>query len=240
MTRDYAPMDPERGFGEAFAAMQQRLYDMERLLSSASAGVPAGEIRATIAATAPAGWLICTGQALASADALYPALWSVAPAAWKSGTTLTLPDLRGRTLFGAGGGVYTTLGTAAGANSKTISAANLPPHSHDLANHTHSGTTGGFSTNHFHQESANNGNDGWLKRGAYNGLQWDASFTNNGLKSVTFHSPYAGTDWGSHDHTHNFGTGGPSSNASGNGPGSSAALDVSPAALPVNWLIKAH
>jgi hypothetical protein len=120
----------------------------------------------------------------------------------------------------------------------TISTANLPPHAHTIDHDHGAATTSGFSTNHYHAETGNTGDLGWLKRGGWNGTNWDASFVNNGSRSVTFHAA-PNTDWGTHDHTHTFDVpffGG----SSGNGPGTSTAMTTAPRALPVNWMVKVH
>ena len=59
-------------------------------------------------------------------------MWAVAPASWKSGTTLNLPNTANQLLGGAG---TITLGALGGDN--TILEANLPSHVHTLASHTH-------------------------------------------------------------------------------------------------------
>jgi len=89
--------------------------------------IPAGTIAATVKSTADTGWLLLSGQTITSADSTYPSLWSAAPASWKSGTSLILPNLANRTLFQAG---TTTLGATGG--SATIAEANLPSHVHTV------------------------------------------------------------------------------------------------------------
>lgn len=86
-------------------------------------------------ASIPSGWLLCNGA---------------------SGT----PDLRDRFIVGAGS-TYAVAATG-GANSNTLSIANLPAHTHTGSgtssiqdtNHVHSGTTGDNSVGHTHGFSA--------------------------------------------------------------------------------------
>ena len=84
---------------------------------------PAGTIKGYIGATAPAGYLLLDGTAVAAAQTTYPALWSVAPSAWKAGSTLNLPNMASTFLSGAVGGA---IGGAGGANLHTLTAAELP------------------------------------------------------------------------------------------------------------------
>jgi hypothetical protein len=109
-----------------------------------------GDIKASIR-TALDGWLIM-GTNHVNADSLYPDLWAVVPAAWKSGTTLNLPAMSNRVLEGGG-----TLGASTGATTATILAANLPPHvhtetahTHTVAAHVHAQTSHTHSINHDH------------------------------------------------------------------------------------------
>ena len=102
--------------------------------------VPAGTISATVAATAPAGYLFLEGQTIASAQTTYPSLWSVLPAAWKSGSSLVLPDWRGRYMasYKAADTNFGTLGsTVTGATQ--IATSHLPTHTHTI-NHGHTAT----------------------------------------------------------------------------------------------------
>ena len=61
----------------------------------------AGDIEMTMANVAPNGWLLAQGQTVANAATTYPALWNVADSSWKAGSSLKLPDLRGRVPVGA-------------------------------------------------------------------------------------------------------------------------------------------
>lgn len=95
--------------------------------------VPAGTITATIRSTADAGYLLLAGQPpITGADLLYPSLWAVVPASWKSGTSLVLPNMANKLIGGVGA---IALGALGGDN--TILEANLPSHAHTLSAHTH-------------------------------------------------------------------------------------------------------
>lgn len=87
---------------------------------------PAGSIRPTINGSADTGWALFN-QTLVGAQTAYPVLWGKAPAGWKSGADLVLPNLADRMLEGVG---VTAVGVTGGANAKTIASGNLPVHTH--------------------------------------------------------------------------------------------------------------
>jgi len=91
--------------------------------------IPAGTISATIKSTADTGWLLLNGAPIAGADLLYPSLWAIVPASWKSGTTLNLPNTADKTLEGQS---TTALGVSGGSNTVTIASGNLPTHVHSI------------------------------------------------------------------------------------------------------------
>ena len=62
-----------------------------------------GEIKALAGATIPAGWLVCNGAAIDRID--FSSLFAAIGTTWGVGdnlATFNIPDLRGRTLIGAG------------------------------------------------------------------------------------------------------------------------------------------
>ena len=102
-------------------------------------GDPAGRIDDYVGTTAPNGWLAMIGQAVSGADLLYPSLWSVVPAGWKSSTTLTLPDTRGRVSVGynASDTQFDAIGELGGAKTHTLAATEMPVHTHVQNPHNH-------------------------------------------------------------------------------------------------------
>lgn len=90
-----------------------------------------GEIRGFAGATAPAGWLLCQGQVLSTAE--HPELFAVIGNAYGGDgvTTFALPNSSGRVMRGAGPG--NALGSTGGADSVTLSASQMPAHTHGLA-----------------------------------------------------------------------------------------------------------
>jgi len=98
----------------------------------------AGDIKQSIRDTLETGWLWMDGSVYAGANTLYPGLWAVAPSAWKSGTTLTLPNMTDRIMQGPASGVTAGIGLTNGANTISLSTAHMPSHNHSISNHSHS------------------------------------------------------------------------------------------------------
>lgn len=112
-------------------------------------GVPAGSVVDFAGTTAPTGWLICAGQALSRVD--FPDLFAAIGTTYgaPSGATFNIPDCRGRVVAGRdvdqGGfsGRLTTpnsqtIGAAGGEQSVTLSAGQMPTHTHEVTGSTNS------------------------------------------------------------------------------------------------------
>lgn len=92
-----------------------------------------GEIRAFGFNFAPRGWAQCDGQLLPIAQ--YSALFSLLGTTYGGDgrTTFGLPDLRGRSAVHEGSGpglIPVQLGQKGGAETTTLSVANMPSHNH--------------------------------------------------------------------------------------------------------------
>lgn len=132
------------------------------LARSVSNATPSGVVLPFAGTTAPAGWLLCYGQAVSRTT--YAALYAALGTTYGAGdgtTTFNLPDLRGRVPGGkddmggtaanrlttAGSGVNgATLGAAGGAETHTLTAAQLAAHTHtgtaaSAGAHSHTVTT---------------------------------------------------------------------------------------------------
>lgn len=92
-----------------------------------------GEIRFFAGSFAPAGWAFCDGSLLAIAE--YETLFQLIGTTYGGDgeSTFALPDLRGRIPIhaGTGAGLSTrVLGESAGTETVTLTAAQMPLHSH--------------------------------------------------------------------------------------------------------------
>lgn len=202
---------------------------------------PAGTVSQYLGVSAPSGWLF-HNQAVGSCDTTYPTLWSVAPASWKSGSTLTIPNLSDATLVQQS---TTALGASGGANSRTIATGNLPSHTHTLGSHTH-------TINHSHTASVtvdSNTVDRVTRLSAAAPNRYIAipDTDGDGYSNALPADPGGMVVYYETDHTHtgsatvstHSGSSGSSSDTSGS-TGSGTALDTTPKHLAVNIIIKAH
>ena len=128
---------------------------------AAIAAVPPGTMSAYAGSTVPLGWVICDGRALSTVT--FPALFSaIGYAHGGSGSTFNVPDLRGRTPMGMDdfGGALSAAGAAnrvtniqadvlggsLGAETHTLSTAELPSHSHSYTDRYFASGSGGGLT----------------------------------------------------------------------------------------------
>jgi microcystin-dependent protein len=95
------------------------------------------EVRIMSFGFAPKGWAMCNGQLMPINQ--NQALFSLLGTAFGGDgrTTFALPDFRGRTPIHVGSGH--TLGEKAGAQSVTLTIANLPAHTHQVMASTQNG-----------------------------------------------------------------------------------------------------
>jgi microcystin-dependent protein len=133
-----------------FAALDQRIAALEAGLPSGTVISYAGPSGATAdagAAGIPSGWLLCDGSAVSRTT--YAALFAAVGINYGGGdgiNTFNLPDLRGRTVIGAGHGAGLTARTVAqtlGEETHTLTTAEMPMHTHALTDpgHSHSVST---------------------------------------------------------------------------------------------------
>lgn len=95
-----------------------------------------GEIRMFAGNFAPAGWMFCHGQVLAIIE--YTTVFDLIGTTYGGDgqSTFALPDMRGRVPVHAGpasSGTTYTLAEQGGVEQVTVTAAQLPQHSHGLA-----------------------------------------------------------------------------------------------------------
>lgn len=156
--------------------------DAEKASTSDSRLSPAGMVSQFAGASAPTGWLLCDGTAVSRAT--YASLFSAIGTAYGAGdgsTTFNLPNLKGRVSVGLDGAQteFDALGETGGSKTHTLTAAEMPSHTHvqNAHNHTqnshnhtqnahsHGGITGNDSPDHSHSTQV-----GWSEW--YNGHDW--------------------------------------------------------------------
>jgi microcystin-dependent protein len=136
---------------------------------------PTGAVIAFAGSSAPAGWLLCSGQEVAISS--YGALYAVVGTTYGSltngslgvGTThFRLPDLRGRTVMGTGTGTYAgatarALSATTGAETVTLTSAQSGVPAHQHANTLGSNTVA--SSSHSHSAGTLAAGMSWFKAG---------------------------------------------------------------------------
>ena len=132
-----------------------------------------GVIQMYAGSSAPSGWLICNGQAVSRTT--YAALFAVIGTTYGAGdgsTTFNVPNLVNKTVRGSN-----SLGKTGGADTVTLSTAQMPAHTHGVGTlatasegaHTHS-TSGSVA-----YSSSSGGNNAPGGRG----LAWSTSLINS-------------------------------------------------------------
>lgn len=99
-----------------------------------------GEIKIWGSDTIPDGWLLCNDQAVSRTT--YATLFSVIGTTFGIGdgaTTFNVPDLRGKVTVGKDSGTFSTLGATGGEEEHTLTEAEMPTHSHNVAKGPNSG-----------------------------------------------------------------------------------------------------
>jgi microcystin-dependent protein len=127
-------------------ALDQRIAALESAVKSAS---PSGTIAAFAGDLIPSGWLPCDGRAVSRTT--YADLFASLNLKWGPGdgsTTFNVPDLRGRTLIGAGANPSLTeraLGQTLGEETHTLTVIEMPSHTHSLTTVPAGDGPGGYS-----------------------------------------------------------------------------------------------
>lgn len=141
-----AALGDDPNFAATITAALANKADTTAVTAAVAAAVPAGVIMDFAGTTAPTGYLMCYGQPVNRT--VYAELFAAIGTTYGAGdgaTTFNLPDARGRVvagkddmggtsanrLTGASGGVNgDVLGGTGGAETHTLTAAQLPAHNH--------------------------------------------------------------------------------------------------------------
>lgn len=158
-----APTTASQAEAEAGTATDTRIFTPELIKQAIAALVPSafntGDVKETIATTAPSGWLMLNGDTIGSAssgatqahadyEALYSLFWdsmadaqvpvssgrgASAAADFAANKTLTMVDARGRVTAGTGSGSMTTHGNTGGAETHALTTAQNGSHTHTVS-----------------------------------------------------------------------------------------------------------
>ena len=127
---------PEVWLGADFTLTDAEIDEIDAAVSAAieeaMLSMMIGAIVSCPFASEPPWGLFCLGQVVNRAD--YPELWDVYPAGGKTETQLTLPNLAGLVLVGAGISPLTSTNyptySVGGAETVTLTEAQIPAHAH--------------------------------------------------------------------------------------------------------------
>lgn len=225
------------------AELRRELADLRGTALARAGRNPTGDIEPTIRTTPKPDTLLLQGQTLQRAD--YPVLWqwivdqNLAPAVFGNGngsTTFVLPDLRGRTLIGAGtlGPDNMAVGALIGTSRVTLSLAQMPAHNHGAAdNHQHY-VSPVDNHQHYFNTDQGGGHGGHIISAVSPGAggYYTAANYTSGSSPTHFHSGYTAFS-GGHDHGYTSNSGTHTHTTQGSG----TAFDARPPAVAVNWLI---
>jgi microcystin-dependent protein len=157
--------DPSAQYADRIAGYDQRLQMLERSHRH-EPQTPVGAMVAWPAPALPNLWAYCDGSPYSASQ--YPDLFAAIGYTWGgSAGTFNLPDLRSRTVVGAGQGSGLSnraLAAAGGAETVALTAAQTGSHNHvvaattgnESANHGHTGTSSVESAGHTHTGTTGN------------------------------------------------------------------------------------
>ena len=110
--------------------------DVTAIMASVSKLTLIGTVIPYPSAVVPESWYACDGSALSKTE--YPELYSVLGSTFgaETATEFYLPDLRGRTVIGTSSSH--ALASTGGAETQTLTVAQLPSHTHTVSGSTES------------------------------------------------------------------------------------------------------
>lgn len=137
VTVHYGWTKPEpSGSANTWGVKQNGVFDQidAQVFANQQAGVPIGGGCLWFTATAPTNFLLCKGQSLATIGT-YAALFALIGYTYGgSGPNFNLPNFPDKFLIGAGANA---LGATGGVASVTLTSAQIPAHTHPVADPTH-------------------------------------------------------------------------------------------------------
>lgn len=198
---------------------------------------PSGVIHLFAGASPPNGWLLCNGSAVSRT--IFASLFATIGSTYGGGdgaTTFNIPDLRGRTVFGAGQGNGLSnrqIGQSAGEEAHTQQVSELPSHTHPVSItdpghfHNFTGTTGVESATHTHTYQQTNQSGAFFPVGSGN------AFNPTNVQST-------GSESATHTHTVSGSTGVINTfvTATATGTGGGVPFNVMPPFVVMNYIIK--
>lgn len=143
MTRPRTTTSPVDSLGATISDSKSRLVNLEALAHRHDVGPsalgPVGMMVDYVGTTAPTGWAVMDGSTITGGQTLYPSLWAVLPAVFKSGANIVLPDTRGRVSVGrdSADAQFDNVGDTGGAKTVTLTTAQMPVHTHLQNSHNH-------------------------------------------------------------------------------------------------------
>lgn len=131
--------------------------------ASVGTGATSGDVKATAAASAPPGWVMCNGTGYDKTNPTYTALFNAIGYAYGgAGNLFNVPDTRGRTVIGCDPGNATgrmtgqpggvnagAVGQIGGAQTHTLSVAEMPGYNLPVNDPTHLHVLGDPGHTHF-------------------------------------------------------------------------------------------
>jgi microcystin-dependent protein len=187
--------------GDAFVGSTALANAIANSNAAVANAMPVGAIIAYGAAVPPANWLLCDGSAVSTS---YPALRAI---------MTTTPDLRNAFIMGG----TPAPASRVGADTATLTGANLPNHTHSVSSisagtptinavggHSHTGaTTGGGAPDHNHLAgSATDPYPGFGPRSLLGTAGANVQFIANGVASAGAHTHTTGASDRSLSHDH--------------------------------------
>jgi microcystin-dependent protein len=127
-------------------------------LASTNGGIPAGVISQFAGSSAPAGYLLCQGQSVSTAE--FAGLFAAIGYNYGgSGASFNVPNLENRVPVGKGSGTFGSLNATGGAETVTLTTDQIPSHTHTQNAHNH-GASSGDAGSHSHTASSGNSSPG--------------------------------------------------------------------------------